>query len=94
MSVPSSTLPTGQPRASVSGRPDSRVRKDLDKCEALVSHAAKAGTVIEETDVNALREARCAFERGEWTAAIGSSFYAAMARIAKAVQYPGAKHRR
>jgi hypothetical protein len=89
MSVPSSTIPTGRPDTTVSGRAGRRVRKDLDKCEAFISQAAKAGTVIEEADVNAVREARCAFDRRAWTAAIGSAFYAAMARIAKAVQYPG-----
>ncbi len=51
----------------------------------------KAGTVIDEADVDAVRDVRRAYERSTWTSATGSAFYAAMGRIATAVQYPGAR---
>ncbi|SAL03770.1 hypothetical protein [Caballeronia ptereochthonis] len=72
-----------------SGQPGPRVAADLAKCEALISHAAETGTLLEKTDVDAVRGARSAFDQGVWNRAIGSAFYGAMSRIAASVQYPG-----
>jgi hypothetical protein len=99
MSIPSSSLRTGEPGEPDgagnthrrAGRPGPRVRQDLEGCEALLSRAAKAGVALDEADVNAVRNARSAYDRREWSCAIGSAFYRAMSRIATAAQYPGAR---
>jgi hypothetical protein len=71
------------------GEPGPRAAADIAKCEALISHAAETGTILEKTDVDAVRGARAAFDQGIWSRAIGSAFYGAMSRIAASVQYPG-----
>ncbi|KXV12816.1 hypothetical protein CR51_06320 [Caballeronia megalochromosomata] len=71
------------------GQPGPRAEADIVKCEGLISHAAETGTILEKTDVDAVRGARAAFDQGIWSRAIGSAFYGAMSRIAASVQYPG-----
>ncbi|MDR5771560.1 MULTISPECIES: hypothetical protein [unclassified Caballeronia] len=71
------------------GDPGPRAAEDLAKCEALISRAAATGTILDNADVDAVRNARCAFGRGVWNRATASAFYGAMSRIAAASHYPG-----
>jgi hypothetical protein len=91
MSVPSSQGIAAPEFDNGNGHPGPRVAKDVVKCEALISHAAETGTALEKTDVDAVRDARCALDHDTWNHAIDGSFYSAMSRIAAAVQYPGRK---
>ncbi|SAL02619.1 hypothetical protein AWB80_08400 [Caballeronia pedi] len=71
------------------GQPGPRAEADIAKCEALISHAAETGALLDKADVDAVRGARAAFDQGIWSRAIGSAFYGAMSHIAASVQYPG-----
>ena len=94
MSAPTTPNFAAQPASATEddpgiGQPGPRAAADLGKCEALISHAAETGTVLDKADVDAVRSARGAFDQGVWNRSIETAFYGAMSHIAASVQYPG-----
>lgn len=69
-------------------RPGSRLEDDLNKCEFLISIAARTGMRINRGDVCAVVNARNAIDQDSLTAETTGAFYAAMSRVAETVQYP------
>jgi hypothetical protein len=78
----------GDDRKSPSAR--KRLRKDIERAEAMIDAANADGMMLEGADIAIIRQANDIADAGSWAGDWEINFYAAINRIGAVVQYPSA----